>query len=123
LAVAVLAALAFSIACASASAHKVTYSTTLQLKVKSVDATTTEYSGKVTSESSRCLAGRTVEVTANGALIATATTLANGDWLATSAPPPAKGTTLIASTPRKFLKRSKKHRHKCASDLTERKAP
>lgn len=125
--VAVVAALALTLLlvlmAGTAGAHKRIVETNLQLKLDPSGNTVLPLSGKLTSERDRCEGGRTVNVTVNGALVATTTTLVNGDWFAQLSPRPAKGTTLIASTPGKFLKRSTKHRHKCASDFAERRVP
>jgi hypothetical protein len=106
-----------------ADAHKRTYASEVQLKAKAASDTTLTLDGKVTSDNSRCVAGREVTITANGAFVASATTLVNGEYSVLSSTRPVKGTTLIATISRKFLKRSKKHRHKCASDFSERRAP
>jgi len=116
-------ALALSVTAGTASAHKITYASNVQLKADAVSDTVLGLSGKVTSERAKCIAGRDVTVTYNGIFLATATTLINGDWSVQSTTRPAKGTTLIASIPRTFLKKSKKHKHKCGSDFSERKAP
>lgn len=116
-------ALTLSLGLGTATAHKRTYESNVQVKADAVSDTVLGLSGKVTSDRAGCAAGRTVSITANGVEIATATTLINGDWSAQATPRPPKGTALIASTPRKFLKRSKHHKHKCASDFSERKAP
>lgn len=120
---ALAAALVAAVTAGTAAAHKVTFESKLQLKVAALSDTVNQYSGKVTSDRSKCVRFRRVNVTAFGAQIATATTLISGSWLVQASPRPARGTELIAFTPRKFLKRSKKHKHKCASDFTERKAP
>jgi hypothetical protein len=92
--------------------HKVTYATNLQLKLDTLNDTTEQYSGKVTSTKAACKAGRTITVAAAGAPIATTVSNAAGDWVVTG-PVPPKGTVITATTPKKFLKRNKKHRHKC----------
>ncbi len=108
----------------AASAHKRTYETTLQFKVRGASAGVNTYEGRVISERAKCESDRAVHIDALDTRIATAVSLLNGDWSVTgSSAHPPKGTTLIAFTPREFLKRSKKHRHKCASDFAERKAP
>ena len=108
----------------SASAHKRTYETTRQFKVQEASPGVNQYEGRVVSERAACVGGREVHIDAFDTRIASALSLSNGDWsvLGDSAHPP-KGTTLIAFTKGKFLKRSKKHRHKCASDFAEKKAP
>ena len=120
---ALLGAIVLAVGAPSADAHKRTYASDVQIKAKAATDTSLELSGKVTSDNSRCIAGRTVTVTAGGAFVATATTLVNGEWSVLSATRPPKGTTLIATIEKKFLKRSSKHRHKCASDFSERQAP
>jgi len=113
--------LSSALALQGALAHKVTFDSNLQLKVSDIDATTSQYSGKVTSTRGACEVGRPVTVTANGALIASATTVVGGSWSASGATQ-VKGTTVIATIPRKILKRNKKHRHKCAPDSAQRRA-
>ena len=106
------------------SAHKRTYETTLQFKVRKASEGVNTYEGRVISERARCERDRAVHVDAFDTRIASTRSLIDGSWTVTgSSAHPPKGTTLIAFTPRKFLKRSKKHRHKCASDFAERKAP
>ena len=123
-AVSLVLALAAFVLADVASAHKRIYETTLQFKVKEASPGVNRYEGRVVSEKARCEGDREVHIDAFDVRIATAVSLVNGDWAVTgdSAHPP-KGTTLIAFTKGKFLKRSKKHRHKCASDFAERKAP
>jgi hypothetical protein len=107
-----------------ASAHKRTFETTLQFKVRAVSDGLNQYEGRVVSDRAKCERKRKVHVDAFDIRIASTVSLASGSWAAlggTAHPP--KGTTLIAFTPRKFLKRSRKHRHKCASDFAEKKAP
>ena len=120
---AIASALVLSFGLGTAGAHKRIIESNLRLKVNPVSDTVVQLSGTVTSERARCEANRTVIVTANGLQIAETTTLANGDWFAQVTPRPAKRTTLIATTPGKFLKRSTRHKHKCASDFDQRKAP
>lgn len=117
----VVCALGLALCLQAAIAHKVTYDSKLQLKDAPVSETTTQYSGKVTSTTGACEVGRAVTVTAGGAVIATATSVVGGSWAA-SGPAQAKGTSLIATIPRKVLKRSKKHRHKCVAASTQRRA-
>jgi hypothetical protein len=101
--------------------HKVKYPTNLQLKIDSVNDTTDQYSGKVTSTKARCIVGRTITITNLGVAIATTVSNAAGDWAVTG-PKAPKTTDVIASTPRKILKKNTKHRHKCAAAATTRKA-
>lgn len=110
-----------ALALQAAMAHKVTFDSSLQLKIASIDDATSQYSGRVTSTRAACEVGRPVTVTANGAVIASATTVVGGSWSATG-PAQAKGTTVIATIPRKILKKNRKHRHKCAPDSAQRKA-
>lgn len=114
-------ALGLALALQAAVAHKVTYDSNLQLKDDTLTDTTTQYSGKVTSTKGSCEVGRPVTVTANGAVVATATSVVGGSWSA-SGPAQVKGTTLIATIPRKVLKRNKKHRHKCVAASAQRRA-
>jgi hypothetical protein len=103
-----------------ASGHKVTHATNLQLKLDTLNDTTEQYSGKVTSTKGACKAGRTITITAAGVAVASTVSGATGDWAVTG-PVPAKGTQITASTPKKFLKRNKKHRHKCGpASITHR---
>jgi len=104
-----------------ASGHKITYATNLQLKLDTLNDTTEQYSGKVTSTKAACKAGRTITVAAAGAPVATTVSNASGDWVVTG-PVPAKGTIITASTPKKFLVRNKKHRHKCGPASTTHRA-
>jgi hypothetical protein len=104
-----------------AIAHKVTYATNLQLKLDTLNDTTEQYSGKVTSTKGACKAGRTITISAAGAPVASTVSGVGGDW-AVTAPVPAKGTVITASTPKKFLVRNKKHRHKCGPASTSHRA-
>jgi hypothetical protein len=105
-----------------ASGHKVKYPTGLQLKIDSVDTATAQYSGKVSSTRGACVVARTINVSANGVLLATTFSNIAGDWNVTG-PKQAKGTEVTAFTPKKILKKNRKHRHKCAAALNTRKAP
>ncbi len=118
------ALLTFALFAGTAGAHKRIYETTLTFQAKSASPTVNEYSGKVESERAKCERYRTINVDAFDTQIATATSLINGDWLVQqSASLPPKGTTLIAFTKGKVLKRNDDHRHKCSSDFAEKKAP
>jgi hypothetical protein len=119
----VVAALGLTFGAGAADAHKRLSASNVQIKADAVSDTSLALSGKLTSDHSRCVANRTVTVTANGAFVASAVTLVNGDWSVVSSTRPPKGTTLVATVGTKFLKRSKKHRHKCGSDFSERRAP
>jgi hypothetical protein len=101
--------------------HKVTYPTTLQLKIDSVNDTTDQFSGKVTSTKAACTVGRTITVFESGVPVATTISNVAGDWAVTG-PKAPKNTDVTATTPKKFLKKNKKHRHKCAAAATTRKA-
>jgi cytosine/uracil/thiamine/allantoin permease len=105
-----------------ASGHKVTYGTNLQLKLDTLNETTEQYSGKVTSTKGACIVGRTITVTQAGVPIAATVSNAAGDW-AVLGPKAPKNTDITASTPKKILKKNSKHRHKCAAAATTRKAP
>jgi hypothetical protein len=118
-----IAVLALTFGAGAADAHKRISASNVQIKADAVSDTSLALSGKLTSDHSRCIANRTVTVTANGVFVASAVTLVNGDWSVLSTTRPPKGTTLIATVGTKFLKRSNKHRHKCASDFSERRAP
>lgn len=116
-----LCALGLALSLQAAIAHKVTYDSSLQLKDDTLTDTTTQYSGSVNSTRATCEVGRPVTVLANGAVIATATTVIGGAWSA-SGPAQVKGTSLIATIPRKVLSRNKRHRHKCAPASATRRA-
>jgi hypothetical protein len=120
-AAAALAALIGALFVTVTSAHKRSYDSTLQLRIAPVDAATSLYSGRVNSDRAKCESGRTVTVAVGGSVIVGATTAPGGTWSAVG-PSQPKGTTVTATMPRKFLKRSKKHKHKCTSDFVERKA-
>jgi hypothetical protein len=118
LAAAVLAVCAVGLVLAlPAIGHKITYPTNLQLKADTLNDTTEQYSGKVTSTKGACKPGRTIIIFQSGAAIATTVSNVSGDW-AVTAPVPPKGTIITASTPKKFLVRNKKHRHKCGPAST-----
>ena len=121
---ALAALLASAMFAGTAGAHKQTYETSLTFQAKSASPTVNEYSGQVNSERAKCERYRVVNVDAFDVRIATAISLVTGEWsVQQSAPLPPKGTTLIAFTPKKFIKRNDEHRHKCASDFAEKKAP
>lgn len=120
LALAAIGVLGSGLAVEGAVAHKVTYGSSLQLKIDSIDDTTSQYSGKVTSTRGACEVGRPVTVSAGAGPIASATSLVGGSWLA-NGPSQAKQTTVVATIPRKTLKRNKKHKHKCAPASAQRK--
>jgi hypothetical protein len=67
--------------------------TTFKMEAKS--PTTVEYSGKVTSDSSRCIKGRRVNVIHRGVRIASTTTDADGKWKVIG-PRPPKGDDVTA---------------------------
>ena len=116
-------AMALLLLVATAGAHKRTFETTLQFKKpETVSSTVNTYEGRVISEKKRCVRDRKINVEAFDTRIAQAFSTFTGTW-AVQGPRPPKGTTLVAFTPKKFLKKSKKHRHKCASDFAEKKAP
>jgi hypothetical protein len=118
------AASVLALSAGTATAHKQGYSTNLQLKIDTLTpATTTQYSGKVTSEKGACRPARQITVTTGGAVVASIASDAAGNWtVVVGGTPPAKGQDVVASTPRKFLKRNKKHRHKCTRASVTRKA-
>jgi hypothetical protein len=101
--------------------HKVKYPTNLQLKIDTINDTTDQFSGKVTSTKAACIKGRTISVSQAGVLIGTTVSNFAGDWVLTG-PKVPKNTDVTATTPRKILKKNKKHRHKCAPAATTRKA-
>jgi hypothetical protein len=121
----VLAGLAAAVAAAialPAAAHKVVFATNLQLKIDELNTTQDTFSGKIESTRARCEVGRVVTVTHAGVTIATATTDLAGNWTVVGQKPP-KGDDVTAFTPKKILKKNRKHRHRCAPDITTRKAP
>jgi hypothetical protein len=105
----------------AAVAHKVSYDNNLQLKITKIDDATSQYSGKVTSTRGACEVGRPVTVSVNGAVIASGTSVVGGAWSA-SGPAQPKSTTVIATIPRKILKRNKKHKHKCKPASAQKRA-
>jgi hypothetical protein len=124
LAAALGAAAVLALSVAPASGHKRGYDTNLQLKIDSLTPTSTQYSGKVTSEKGACRPNRLITVTTAGIAIATTFSDAAANWtVVVNGTPPPKGQDVIASTPKKFLKRNKKHRHKCRAASVTHKAP
>jgi hypothetical protein len=105
-----------------AAGHKVLFDTNLQLKIDTLNETQDTFSGKVTSTRARCEVGRLVNVMHAGVTIATATTDLAGNWTVVG-PRPPKGDDVTAFTPKKILKKSRKHRHRCARDIVTHKAP
>jgi hypothetical protein len=120
-AVAVICTLGLALAL-PATGHKVVYDTNLQLKIDILTDTTDMFSGKVTSRRAACTVGRVITITHAGVPIATATSDVAGNWTVTG-PRPPKGDDLTAFTPKKVLKKNRKHRHRCASDVVTHKAP
>ena len=118
------AAAVLALSVAPAIGHKKAFDTNLQLKIDTLTpATTTQYSGKVTSEKGRCRRNRRINITTGGVALGSTFSDRAGNWtLVVTGTPPAKGQDVIASTPRKFLKRNKKHKHKCKRDSVTRKA-
>ena len=103
--------------------HKQGYDTSLQLKVDPLTTTTTQYAGSVRSEKPRCERNREITITAGGVAIGTATSDFNGEYtVVVTGTPPAKNQDVIASTPKTFLKRNSKHKHKCRAATVTRKA-
>jgi hypothetical protein len=121
IALAAIGVVGSTLAIQGALAHKVTFDSNLQLKLDSNTETASQFSGKVTSTRAGCEVGRPVTLSVNGTPIAAATTVVGGSWSA-SGPGLPKGSTVIATIPRKVLKRNKKHRHKCAPDSAQRRA-
>ena len=123
LAVALVTAAALALIVAPASGHKTAYDTSLQLKVDGLTATTTQYSGSVNSERGACERNRTITITTLGVTVATVVSDAAGNYnVVVTGPPPAKNQDVIASTPKKFIKRNSKHKHKCKPASVTRKA-
>jgi hypothetical protein len=122
---AALAALAVSIglgAAFPAAGHKVVYDTHLQLKIDTLSETQDTFSGQVNSQRAACRAGRLVSVTHAGVTIATATTDLAGNWTVVG-PRPPKNDDVTAFVPKKVLVKNRKHRHRCAPDISAHKAP
>ncbi len=106
-----------------ASGHKLLVDSNLQqVKIDIVNDTTDNFSGRVQSDRAACKVGRLINITHNGALIATATTDAAGNYFVTG-PRPPKGDDVVTTMPKKVLKKNRKHRHRCARDVVTRKAP
>ena len=105
-----------------ASGHKVVFDTNLQLKVDTLSDTQETFSGQVTSRRTACEIGRVITVSHAGVTIATATTDFAGNWTVVG-PRPPKGADVTAFTPKKILKKNRKHRHRCAADIVTRKVP
>lgn len=105
-----------------AAGHKRVFDTNLQLKIDELSATQDTFSGKVESTRTRCEIGRVVNVTHAGVTIATTTTDLAGNWTVVG-PRPPKGDDVTAFTPKKILKKSPRHRHRCAPEITTHKAP
>jgi hypothetical protein len=123
IAVALGAAALVALSAVPASGHKQGYDTSLQLKVDTLTATSTQYAGSVRSEKPACERNREITITTGGVAIGTATSDFNGDYtVVINGTPPAKNQDVIASTPKKFLKRNSKHRHKCRAATVTRKA-
>jgi hypothetical protein len=121
-AVGVLAGAAGLLVAMPAAAHKVVFDTNLQLKIDTLNDTQDTFSGRVTSQRAACEVGRLVNVTHAGVTIATATTDLAGNWTVVG-PRPPKNDPVTAFTPKKILKKNRKHRHRCAADLATRHAP
>jgi hypothetical protein len=105
-----------------AAGHKVVHDTHLQLKIDATSDTQDTFSGKVTSARAACTVGRTVAITHAAVTIATATTDLAGNYTVIG-PRPPKGDDVTAFTPKKVLKKNRKHRHRCAPDIQTHKAP
>jgi hypothetical protein len=110
-AVAAVSAIGLAVAL-PASGHKVAYDTNLKIRFDTLNDTTEQYSGKVMSSKPKCEAGRTITLTQSGVPVGTTVSNSAGAWVLTG-PVPPKGAQLTLSTPRKILKKNKKHRHKC----------
>jgi hypothetical protein len=115
-------ALGLAMAALPAAGHKVAFDTHLQLKMNTLSDAQDTFSGKVTSTRARCVTGRVVNVIHAGVTIATATTDPAGNWTVVG-PRPPKGDAVTAFTPKKVLKKSRKHRHRCARAVVTHKAP
>jgi hypothetical protein len=105
-----------------AAGHRVVFPTNLQLKVDVLNDTQDTFSGKVESTRDRCEVGRVVNVTHAGVTIATTTTDLAGNWTVVG-PRPPKRADVTAFSPKKVLKKNRRHRHRCAADIATRKAP
>jgi hypothetical protein len=105
-----------------ATGHKLVYPTSLQLKIDTLSDTQDTFSGKVSSTRAACQSGRTVTITHAGVTIATATTDVAGNYTV-AGPRPPKGDDVSAFTPKKVLKKNRRHTHRCARDVVTHKAP
>jgi hypothetical protein len=106
-----------------ASGHKLLIDSRIQqLKLEIVNDTTDSFSGRVQSDRAACRAGRVINITHNGVLIATTVTDVAGNFTVTG-PRPPKGDDVTAFMPKKVLKKNRKHRHRCVRDVVTRKAP
>jgi hypothetical protein len=105
-----------------ASAHKIRYETNLQLKIDVLNDTQDTFSGKIESQRDACERGRFINVTHAGVTIATATTDLAGNWTVVG-PRPPKRADVTAFSPKKVLKKNRKHRHRCVADVVTHKAP
>lgn len=115
--------LAMFVVVSTASGHKRGFDTGLRLKVDFLTPTSTQYSGSVRSDKRKCERKREITITTGGIAIGTATSDFDGNYtVVVNGTPPVKNQDVIASTPKKFLKRNKKHRHKCRAEKVTRKA-
>jgi hypothetical protein len=105
-----------------ATGHKLVYPTSLQLKIDTLSDTQDTFSGKVSSTRAACQSGRTVTITHAGVTIATATTDVAGNYTV-AGPRPPKGDDVSAFTPKKVLKKNRRHTHRCARDVVTHNAP
>jgi hypothetical protein len=123
-AAAVVAVCALGLATAlQASGHKLLIESRIQqFKVEVVNDTTDSFSGRVQSDRPACEVGRVINITHNGVLIATTATDTAGNFTVTG-PRPPKGDDVVATMPKKVLKKNRKHRHRCVRDVVTRKAP
>ena len=92
------------------------------MKIDVVNDTTDNFSGRVRSDRTACMVGRSINITHNGVLIATTTTDVAGNY-AVNGPRPPKGDDVVTTMRKKVLKKSRKHRHRCVPDVATRKAP
>jgi hypothetical protein len=104
-----------------APGHKAGYGSFIVLTPTALSDTTIDYAGQVNSESKLCRAGRALELFVGGNHLTTVTTDRAGGWSVTGVRP-AQGTEVTAAVSSK-VKRTRRHRHRCAADSITKKAP
>jgi len=119
---AAVAAVALAVSLPAALGHKKKFDSNVQLKIDKSTGNTAVYSGKVTSDKGKCRNKRRIVLKVNGVVFATATTIPGGTWSVTAQKYP-KGTFVLAKAKKRFLKKNRKHRHKCKPDITQKRVP